>query len=464
MRGTCGWLLSAALSAGAWTSSCRYDYELLDGQPLGGSAGEGPGSIGDGGSAAGVGGGGEGAVSTSDSGGGLGPTTLSGGSTAAGGSATTNDGTSTTNGATSSVVATAAGGGTATGSATGSGGATGSSGGSGGATEPPLVVTTAEDEEDASATADDPLGTGLSLREAILLANAQPGHQTISFVGQLSIELASAALPTITDSVDVIGPASIDGAGLPSASGCLLIDSSDVTVSFLNVYNCPAEPISIEGGSGNEISDCTLMDSGQSLAAAGAGHRILRNTVVGSDGAGIWCSAANSELFWNRVVDTAAIGIQLTSEASGTELVGNILIRSAYGIAVAPATNVVIAHNTIFDSGVGVAIDGALQVDFRNSIVASSSSAGILVSAGDFATLDASLFFDNGGNDCQNCTPGPDCIFGDPRFVDSATDDLSVLADSPAIDRGIDLGYDRNAERAGDFNGSAPDLGAIEAF
>jgi hypothetical protein len=108
-------------------------------------------------------------------------------------------------------------------------------------------------------------------------------------------------------------------------------------------------------------------------------------------------------------------------------------------------------------------MDGGLQVDFRNNIVAGSSSVGILVSSGDFAALDASLFFDNGSSDCQNCAPGPACIFGDPNFVDSATDDLSVRADSPAIDQGIDLGYDRNAELTGDFNGSAPDLGAIEA-
>lgn len=37
-----------------------------------------------------------------------------------------------------------------------------------------LMVTTAVDEEDPGATAANPMGTGLSLREAILVANAQP--------------------------------------------------------------------------------------------------------------------------------------------------------------------------------------------------------------------------------------------------------------------------------------------------
>ena len=63
----------------------------------------------------------------------------------------------------------------------------------------------------------------------------------------------------------------------------------------------------------------------------------------------------------------------------------------------------------------------------------------------------------------MNCTPGPASVFADPRFVNYAADDLTLQADSPAVDQAIDLGFDRNAGSSATFNGLAPDLGAFES-
>jgi len=65
-------------------------------------------------------------------------------------------------------------------------------------------------------------------------------------------------------------------------------------------------------------------------------------------------------------------------------------------------------------------------------------------------------------------TMGPHSAVADPRFVSPGTGDLHLQAGSPAIDRGVSLGYSQDLDgaavpRDGDGNGSAaPDLGAYE--
>ncbi|MBK1619389.1 hypothetical protein CKO42_13255 [Lamprobacter modestohalophilus] len=54
-------------------------------------------------------------------------------------------------------------------------------------------------------------------------------------------------------------------------------------------------------------------------------------------------------------------------------------------------------------------------------------------------------------------------LFADPRFVDAGRGDMSLAADSPAIDSGTSLGFERDLEGEPVPRGSAPDRGAIEA-
>ena len=50
---------------------------------------------------------------------------------------------------------------------------------------------------------------------------------------------------------------------------------------------------------------------------------------------------------------------------------------------------------------------------------------------------------------------GPDNLSADPRFVDAAGGDLTLLGDSPAIDQGVDIG-----SLIDDFDGAARPQGA----
>lgn len=350
----------------------------------------------------------------------------------------------------------------AAGSPVGDGGIGG--GASGGASGPDFVVSTAEDEQDPGATALDPLGSGLSLREAILLANAEPGHQTISVDSGVYVTLTTGALPTITETADLVGPGEIDGASLPASTACVVVDGSGVRISSITVHNCPSEPILLAGGSGNEVSDCRITLAGNSIAVGGQNQLIQRNEIEGSLGAGIWVDGSGSRILDNRIRDAEGVGIELTDEAAAAVVVGNIVRGGNVAIGVHAPADVVVAHNTVYEALLGVSIGGASNVDLRNNILVGATDAAVELLTGTFAYFDNNLFWNNAGGDCAGCTPGPASIFADPIFSDPSSGDLSLASGSPAIDRGVDLGYDRNSSKVGLFDGSAPDLGAIETF
>src|SRR5258708_4367972 len=79
------------------------------------------------------------------------------------------------------------------------------------------TVTTLLDENDPGATAASPGGTGLSLREAIALANANPGNDTIFFASGLSgatIRLSSTL--AIADKIAIDGDSGASDADFPN--------------------------------------------------------------------------------------------------------------------------------------------------------------------------------------------------------------------------------------------------------
>jgi hypothetical protein len=152
-----------------------------------GSAGAGAGGAQGGAAAGGVAGLGSGesggSVGGTDASGGSGGTNPSGGTDANGGSS----GTAGAAGADSAGGASGAGSGGSAGAA-----GTAGSGGSSGIPIRDFVVTTGVDENDAGATVAAPGGAGLSLREAINLANGTAGHQVITFASGITVALASA--------------------------------------------------------------------------------------------------------------------------------------------------------------------------------------------------------------------------------------------------------------------------------
>lgn len=116
-----------------------------------------------------------------------------------------------------------------------------------------FVVTTSADERfDGPETVGAPDGTGLSLAEAISLANAAPGADTITFAPGVDRLVLTQAPPTITDALTITGDR--DGDGAPDVT----IDG-DGRVRILDIDD--AGDVRVEG---------LVLTGGGSSAATGA--------------------------------------------------------------------------------------------------------------------------------------------------------------------------------------------------
>jgi hypothetical protein len=164
------------------------------------------------------------------------------------------------------------------------------------------------------------------------------------------------------------------------------------------------------------------------------------------------------------ISDSGNNAIFLSGTANDTLILGNLLLRCATAIGMASGTtNLRIWHNTIvYNSISGVVLGQAAGVDVRNNIIAFNTLYGLVGADVKFAQQDYNLMFGNGSGNCNPCTVGANSVLTDPLFVNVAAEDFALGATSPAINAGTDLGVDRNGAGAGNFNGTAPDIGYLE--
>jgi hypothetical protein len=144
------------------------------------------------------------------------------------------------------------------------------------------------------------------------------------------------------------------------------------------------------------------------------------------------------------------------------------MIRGRNGISFSSnGDGVFIWHNTIVSSlATGIVVGQASGLDIRNNIVTHSGSFGINASSSNLSQFDYNLWFNT--TNCNGCASGLglNSVLQDPRYENFAGDNfaLDTTFPSPAIDSGTTaVGEDRNGGTAGDYNGSAPDMGALES-
>jgi hypothetical protein len=337
-----------------------------------------------------------------------------------------------------------------------------------------LVVTTAVDETE------DP-GTGLSFREALTLANAGVDDlDVIVFSGPMTILLQS-ALPSIKADTLVIADNSvvIDGTNLGANDDCFTFDGSTTSsLVGLEIRNCPRDGIQLEGIIPIvTVQDCYIHNNGRhgiyvtqlSGQVIGPGNEISEN---GSSGIAIdRGSATDTIVKGNRIHDNGGNGIALivdgASEPDRTTILSNeIWANTNAGIDVSNSDDHVIWHNTIVRNGSSGVLFGADSSgsDLRNNIIVGSPDGhGIDLNGASITTLDYNLFYRNSLGPCDGCASQPNSVFFDPLFENGPENDFDLTPTSPAIDTGDDLLFDVNGPAPGNYNGTAPDIGAREA-
>ena len=186
----------------------------------------------------------------------------------------------------------------------------------------------------------------------------------------------------------------------------------------------------------------------------------------------------------------AAILIQ---GADGTRIVGNVISHHEDGIQLNTGSNdTVIDHNTFVGASTrGVyTVGGVTNLCMRNNIFSDVTSAVSLSSSTSWdatcaADLDDATWnnaVDNVTNLCAsgscdwtspNCPGSTDCLPADEQLFFEFSGDYEVdpgfdihenycISSPNLIDQAADLGYDRNGDDGGNFNGAGPEVGGRE--
>lgn len=334
-----------------------------------------------------------------------------------------------------------------------------------------LEVTTAQDEADPGATAELPGGSGLSLREAILLANATGAPRRIRFSGPMILVLAR--LPQLTAN----GSSIVGGAGVvldfraqdpSSPDACLTLAGADQALIRLELQGCPG-PVLLDRGVRNRISECRFSPG----ARTGLGVRLS-----GADG--VFGPGNEVEAFAAGCLEVRGTGIRVEGNrlhgcGTGVEVENNadsaalrlnlVYANRGDGAWVGRAGSVQLWNNTVAGNG-GDGIElalNALPVDVRNNALTGNGEYGVRGLAQTFAGVDPNLFFSNGSGAWSGGAPGSGSVLADPLFLAEPAGDFGLAPGSPAINAGADLGLDVNGPALGNFHGSQPDLGAQES-
>lgn len=365
---------------------------------------------------------------------------------------------------------------------------------------PPIVVDTATDENTANTTT--------SLREAIALANSQPGLDRITFDASLATATIM-LVRTLGQLPDISSDLVIDGNGvmlrvdqtwqtMPGLYG-FKITGGTVVISGLKLKDM-AYSYKLEDVSSNNCGDGDILDGGAILVTAGTlildgnrfddtgvpekncyaaalrieggtGHRIVRNNFVGEVMDTMNISANVREISDNTMSSTADPtkgddGIFVSGQGnSELWITGNTFVDKEYDGVYAgggDAGDLYLINNTFVRTGLvangAVGRSNARTIHSRNNIFLNDNPAGYIANnAG--ALLD--LAYDEAFGDayCTGCTAitPQNILIADPTLDAS----FVPMAGSPAIDSGDDW-LDRNGKKPGHYNGSGADRGATE--
>ena len=285
----------------------------------------------------------------------------------------------------------------------------------------------------------------------------QPGAyiENINFNGK-NITVASMYLTT--QDTSYISQTIIDG------------NQSGSVVKFMNGENLTATLLgfTIKNGLGNSISGnasggITTLSSSPSLKNL----KIIDN-FSSSNGGGIYCSYSSSPYIINVEISSNNApnrGGGIYCSAYSNPILENVIIinNTAYegggmflGLANSTITNSTIFGNTASVDGGGIYCFEA-SVSLSNSILWNDSPQEVYVGSGS-----VNIFY----SDIQGGWTGEGNINLDPLFVDAATGDYHLTANSPCIDAGISFFVfegDTLVDMSEDeYVGSAPDMGAFE--
>jgi CSLREA domain-containing protein len=352
-----------------------------------------------------------------------------------------------------------------------------------------FTVTTTEDENDGQDA-----GKGLSLREAIQLANENPGEDNINFDSSLSggtialtqTETNPRGFPfnddfDITDSVNIVNSSAenITIDGLESGNGIFEItgDNTNANLEGLTLTNGRDSRFFFnDAGNGGAIKfsgeNLTLKDSTISNSFADIGGAISSSGHVIIDGSTVTNNGGPGVSNPSGVIDASSLDVINSTISNNRD-------RGIF-TGILNITNSTVSNNSS-DNGSPYNSPGS-EILASNGIITSSIISGNsrdssgneiqdvngeFTSGGNNLIGDGSGGFVNGENgDIVGNTENPiDPQLGELQDNGGATPTQELLDGSPAIDRGSNPDDLTTDQRGGDFArtvGNGTDIGAFE--
>jgi hypothetical protein len=362
-----------------------------------------------------------------------------------------------------------------------------------------FTVTTLNDENDGGATVAAPGSTGLSLREAIALANASAGADTIQLAAGLdggTIRLAStlavtdkltidgdngrldAGFPNILITGDVLGNDKLAGGLTDIAASRTAGTLGDNVQLFAATAGLTLNGLILTGGSAADRGGAVAALKGLTLT-----YTTVSGNIAGTDGGGIWTGGAGPSEIGNATISGNSAG-------RGGGIAGDGSLRFVYatvsgnnaddvggGIAAGSATLVnstVSGNQAVHSSGIS-----ASNTTLTNSIVLGNGATNSDEVAGALNLTGSNIVGTNvyqgtadvGDTTAADVFAGIDGATGGGRLAHEGSTPAIVLKDSlanPAIDASDNtvstfwLPFDNPG--VPNVNGSPRDLGAAELF
>jgi hypothetical protein len=274
-------------------------------------------------------------------------------------------------------------------------------------------------------------------------------------------------LPTINASgVSIISGTGtvVDGSAIASAN-CLDIAADNIRVEGLTLRNCLGTAVNMTGNN-NQVVRCQFLQNRRVLLVYGGSNLLVADNLFAQNLSYAIQTEAPAQIIRNVIRDNAEDGVRLLDGATGTLVAQNVFRRNLSAVGVlGQATGSRIVHNVIDGHAEFSVLVGsrANAIELKNNIFTANRASSVINDGGDNAVIQYNDLFGNLGGACTCGALDSTNQAYDPRYANSTAEDMRLSSDSPLINAGIDTGVDVNGPFAGNFNGSAPDIGAYEA-
>jgi RHS repeat-associated protein len=293
-------------------------------------------------------------------------------------------------------------------------------------------------------------GAGTTLQEAITAANANPGHDTITFSSGL--DFSAAVDITLSAELDVTGDLTIIGPGADQ----LTISGND-TYRILDLAagtNVRLVGLTLTGGSaagaggairalGDELTleECQILDSTATTDGGGiytTGRvNLLESSLSGNsatDGGALMLNGASafirqSTISGNSATNGAAIALETSADATIVQstIANNTAIANGGGLKIT-SSNVLLQNTLVADNSATTAypdVDGTVLADSSYNLISDGT--------GMSGISDGTL-----GNQVGTSASPIDAKLGQLRDHGGPVQTVSLRVDSPALDAGYD--------------------------